>query len=122
MPERPYTLTAELTYRCPLQCAYCSNPISYDNRPALRTEQWRRLFSEAEAMGVMQVNLTGGEPLLRNDLERLIAPSETRRAGSDVAPRSAPTDRLARDGESVARRACKGFRRPLGLEIRLLLQ
>ena len=72
MPERPYTLTAELTYRCPLQCAYCSNPISYDNRPALRTEQWRRLFSEAEAMGVMQVNLTGGEPLLRNDLERLI--------------------------------------------------
>ncbi|HKY70933.1 MAG TPA: pyrroloquinoline quinone biosynthesis protein PqqE [Nitrospira sp.] len=72
MRERPYTLTAELTYRCPLQCAYCSNPLSYDDRPALDTEQWRRLFAEAEAMGVMQVNLTGGEPLLRSDLERLI--------------------------------------------------
>jgi PqqA peptide cyclase len=72
MAERPFTLTAELTYRCPLQCAYCSNPLSYDHRPALTTEQWCRLFSEAEAMGVMQVNLTGGEPLLRNDLERLI--------------------------------------------------
>jgi len=73
MGERPYTLTAELTYRCPLHCAYCSNPTSYDDRPALDTDQWCRLFTEAEAMGVMQVNLTGGEPLLRSDLERLIA-------------------------------------------------
>ena len=73
MVERPYTLTAELTYRCPLHCAYCSNPISYDNRTALDTDGWCRLFAEAEAMGVMQVNLTGGEPLLRNDLESLIA-------------------------------------------------
>src|SRR5215467_5420255 len=73
MIERPYTLTAELTYRCPLHCAYCSNPISYDNRTALDTDGWCRLFAEAEAMGVMQVNLTGGEPLLRSDLEQLIA-------------------------------------------------
>ena len=72
MLERPYTLTAELTYRCPLHCAYCSNPVSYDDRPALDTEQWCRLFAEAETIGVMQVNLTGGEPLLRCDLERLI--------------------------------------------------
>jgi pyrroloquinoline quinone biosynthesis protein E len=72
MRERPYTLTAELTYRCPLQCAYCSNPIAYDDRPALDGGQWRRLFTEAEALGVMQVNLTGGEPLLRGDLERLV--------------------------------------------------
>ncbi|HKT36625.1 MAG TPA: pyrroloquinoline quinone biosynthesis protein PqqE, partial [Nitrospira sp.] len=72
MAERPYTLTAELTYHCPLHCTYCSNPTSYEDRPALDTEQWRRLFAEAEAIGVMQVNLTGGEPLLRNDLEQLI--------------------------------------------------
>jgi PqqA peptide cyclase len=71
MGERPYTLTAELTYRCPLHCAYCSNPVSYDDRPALDTAQWRRVFAEAEGMGVMQVNLTGGEPLLRSDLELL---------------------------------------------------
>ncbi|HEX8749958.1 MAG TPA: radical SAM protein, partial [Nitrospira sp.] len=66
MGERPYTLTAELTYRCPLHCAYCSNPTSYADRPALDTDQWCRLFTEAEAMGVMQVNVTGGEPLLRS--------------------------------------------------------
>jgi pyrroloquinoline quinone biosynthesis protein E len=73
MGDRPYTLTAELTYRCPLHCAYCSNPISYEVRPAMDTEQWCHLFAEAEAIGVMQVNFTGGEPLLRSDLELLIA-------------------------------------------------
>ena len=26
---RPYTLVAELTYRCPLRCVYCSNPLDY---------------------------------------------------------------------------------------------
>ena len=26
---RPYTLIAELTYRCPLRCPYCSNPLDY---------------------------------------------------------------------------------------------
>ncbi len=73
MGERPYTLTAELTYRCPLHCAYCSNPTSYEGRTALDTDQWRGLLTEAEAIGVMQVNLTGGEPLLRSDLEQLVA-------------------------------------------------
>ena len=79
MNERPYALTAELTYRCPLRCAYCSNPTSYDDRAALDTEQWCRLFAEAEAMGIMQVNLSGGEPLLRRDLEILTA--QTHRLG-----------------------------------------
>ena len=72
MGERPFTLTAELTYRCPLHCAYCSNPTSYEEGPALNTTQWARLLTEAEAMGVMQVNFTGGEPLLRSDLEPII--------------------------------------------------
>jgi pyrroloquinoline quinone biosynthesis protein E len=71
---RPYTLVAELTYRCPLRCAYCSNPVHLgDLGPELTTATWSRVFVEAEAIGVMQVNLTGGEPLLRQDLEELIA-------------------------------------------------
>ncbi len=70
--ERPYTLIAELTYRCPLACAYCSNPTTYPGRPPLDTMTWCRLFREAEALGVVQLHLTGGEPLLRTDLEELI--------------------------------------------------
>jgi pyrroloquinoline quinone biosynthesis protein E len=70
---RPYTLIAELTYRCPLRCPYCSNPLDVARRgDDVDTDTWLRVFEEAEALGVVQVNLTGGEPLLRDDLERLI--------------------------------------------------
>ena len=71
---RPYTLVAELTYRCPLHCTYCSNPIDWaDRRDGLETADWLRVFREAEDLGVVQLNLTGGEPLLRRDLETLVA-------------------------------------------------
>ncbi len=77
--ERPYTLIAELTYRCPLACAYCSNPTNYGGRKPLDTAAWHRIFQEAEALGVVQVHLTGGEPLLREDLADLV--TEARRLG-----------------------------------------
>jgi pyrroloquinoline quinone biosynthesis protein E len=77
---RPYTLVAELTYACPLRCAYCSNPVSAQQRAApLTTSDWRRLIREAEELGVMQVHFTGGEPLLYAELEDLV--SEARGAG-----------------------------------------
>jgi pyrroloquinoline quinone biosynthesis protein E len=70
---RPYTLVAELTYRCPLRCVYCSNPRDWaQHADALGTDDWLRVFREAEALGVVQLNLTGGEPLLRDDLEQLV--------------------------------------------------
>ena len=72
--ERPYTLVAELTYRCPLRCVYCSNPLDYgQHREELDTETWLRVLREAEDLGVVQLNLTGGEPLVRDDLEALVA-------------------------------------------------
>ena len=70
---RPYTLIAELTYRCPLRCPYCSNPLGYaDQGNEIDTDTWLRVLQEAEALGVVQLNLTGGEPLLRKDLESII--------------------------------------------------
>jgi pyrroloquinoline quinone biosynthesis protein E len=72
--HRPYTLVAELTYRCPLRCAYCSNPVALAReRAELDTATWERVFGEAEGLGVVQLHLTGGEPLLRPDLEALVA-------------------------------------------------
>ncbi len=71
--NRPYTLIAELTYKCPLRCVYCSNPLDYARHDQeMDTETWRRVFREAEALGVVQVSLTGGEPLVRSDIESLI--------------------------------------------------
>jgi PqqA peptide cyclase len=71
---RPYTLVAELTHRCPLSCPYCSNPTVLVAGPKeLPTGTWERIFREAEELGVVQLHLTGGEPLARPDLERLVA-------------------------------------------------
>jgi pyrroloquinoline quinone biosynthesis protein E len=73
---RPYTLVAELSYRCPLSCGYCSNPLELDKHALeLDTETWKRVLGEASALGILQVNLTGGEPLVRDDLEELVAAS-----------------------------------------------
>lgn len=72
-PAPPLALIAELTHRCPLQCVYCSNPVQLLGAAReLGTEDWRRVLREAEAMGVLQVLYTGGEPLLRPDLSVLL--------------------------------------------------
>jgi pyrroloquinoline quinone biosynthesis protein E len=74
LSNRPYTLIAELSYRCPLRCSYCSNPVDWaKHRDELDTATWLRVFREAEDLGVVQLNLTGGEPLVRDDLEELVA-------------------------------------------------
>jgi pyrroloquinoline quinone biosynthesis protein E len=73
---RPYTLVAELSYRCPLHCPYCSNPVAIGGeryRDELETEHWTRVFGEARALGVLQLALTGGEPMVRRDLDELVA-------------------------------------------------
>jgi len=78
--EKPLWLLAELTYRCPLQCPYCSNPVEmakYKNE--LTTEDWFRVMQQARKMGATQLGFSGGEPLVRKDLEDLI--KEARRLG-----------------------------------------
>ncbi len=69
----PLWLLAELTYRCPLQCPYCSNPLeiaSYKNE--LGTDDWLKVLREARKLGAMQLGLSGGEPLVRKDLELIV--------------------------------------------------
>lgn len=69
----PLWLLAELTYRCPLQCPYCSNPLNFDRiNDELDTGEWLRVFAQARALGAAQLGLSGGEPLLRQDLETLV--------------------------------------------------
>jgi PqqA peptide cyclase len=72
--DAPFGLLAELTHRCPLHCGYCSNPLELNKRSEeLDTAQWRDVFDQARALGVLQVHLSGGEPLARNDLPELAA-------------------------------------------------
>jgi PqqA peptide cyclase len=72
--EHPTTLLAELTHRCPLHCPYCSNPLEMVRAEGeLATEDWKRVFTQARDLGVLQLGLSGGEPLVRKDLEDLAA-------------------------------------------------
>ena len=83
---RPYALLAEITYRCPLHCPYCSNPVAasvsdassrrlqggdYSNGE-LTTKEWKRVIREAAALGVLQIGFSGGEPVVRGDLDDLV--------------------------------------------------
>jgi pyrroloquinoline quinone biosynthesis protein E len=71
---RPLGLLAELTHRCPLGCPYCSNPLALESRSdELDTATWARVFTEAAALGVLQVHLSGGEPGARRDLVEITA-------------------------------------------------
>ncbi|MCK5889551.1 MAG: pyrroloquinoline quinone biosynthesis protein PqqE, partial [Methylococcales bacterium] len=70
----PRWLLAELTYKCPLQCPYCSNPVDYANHHSeLSTEDWKRVLTQARKMGAVQLGFSGGEPLTRTDLVELVA-------------------------------------------------
>lgn len=68
----PMGILAELTHRCPLACPHCSNPLTLEPRGAeLDTETWKRVLSEATAMGALHVHLSGGEPTARRDIVEL---------------------------------------------------
>ena len=72
-PGPPLWLLAELTYRCPLQCPYCSNPLDFArNQDELTTAQWIEVFRQARELGAAQLGFSGGEPLVRQDLAELI--------------------------------------------------
>lgn len=69
----PLWLLAELTYRCPLHCVFCYNPLNYaENKKELSTAQWIDVMRQARKLGAAQLGFSGGEPLLRDDLEDLI--------------------------------------------------
>jgi len=69
----PRWLLAELTYKCPLQCPYCSNPVDYAKHSSeIGTEDWKRVLTQARKMGAVQLGFSGGEPLTRQDLPELV--------------------------------------------------
>lgn len=71
---KPLWLLLELTYRCPLKCAWCSNPLDLDRyRDELTTEEWKRVLREGRELGALQLGLSGGEPMMRKDVEALVA-------------------------------------------------
>lgn len=74
----PLWLVLELTYKCPLKCPWCSNPVDFDQyRNELSTEEWKKVLRAGRRLGSLQLGFTGGEPMLRNDLEELVAEADS---------------------------------------------
>jgi len=70
----PLWLLAEVTYACPLHCVFCYNPVDYTQHgPELTTQEWIKVLQDARAAGSVQCGFSGGEPLVRDDLEELVA-------------------------------------------------
>lgn len=94
--ERPLTLIAELSYKCPLRCPYCSNPLEIGAdkyRNELTTEDWARVMHQARRLGVIQLALTGGEPLVRRDLEQIVAAAREAGLYSTLVTSAVPLSR-----------------------------
>ncbi len=72
---RPHTdLRISVTDRCNLRCTYCM-PADVTFRPReelLSFEEITRVAAVAASQGIRTIRLTGGEPLLRRDIERLV--------------------------------------------------
>src|SRR5882757_245390 len=74
----PLWLLLELTYRCPLHCAFCYNPVDFAKTTnELTTDEWLKALREARQLGAVQLGLSGGEPLTRDDLEIIVAEAHT---------------------------------------------
>ncbi len=70
---KPLWLLLELTYRCPLKCPWCNNPLDFDHyRDELSTQEWARVLREGRELGALQLGFSGGEPLMRADVETLV--------------------------------------------------
>lgn len=62
-----------LTYRCQCRCVHCSaGAYTADRSQELRTSEWLKVLDSLDRMGVPRINLSGGEALLRPDLEEII--------------------------------------------------
>ena len=73
-PGPPLWLLAELTYRCPLHCVFCFNPVDFAQQEGeLSTDDWLRVLRQGRELGAVQLGLSGGEPLVRDDLETIVA-------------------------------------------------
>jgi MoaA/NifB/PqqE/SkfB family radical SAM enzyme len=85
----PLWLNAEITFRCPLHCIYCYNPVDYARSGReLTTDEWLRVLRQARELGAVQLGISGGEPLVRDDVEMMVAEAVLKQFLIDVGAHS----------------------------------
>ncbi len=68
--RRLFSVTLAVTNRCPLKCGHCYNAGRIQADVPLM--DWRRLAARLQELGTVMVTLTGGEPLLRDDIVKIV--------------------------------------------------
>ena len=68
-------LRIQVTDRCNYSCDFCMppNPVWLDREEILSFEEITRISGILARMGVEKIRLSGGEPLIRRDVEKLVA-------------------------------------------------
>ena len=73
----PISMFVAITERCPYRCAHCS-AVGRRPVPDIPTAEMKTLLRDLQDMGVALIGLTGGEPLVRDDLCDLISAIDER--------------------------------------------
>jgi MoaA/NifB/PqqE/SkfB family radical SAM enzyme len=68
---RPISAGCLVTRKCDLKCDYCYGNDESLPKKEITPEEWGEIFSHLKKLGLMRVDLSGGEPTLRNDLPRI---------------------------------------------------
>ncbi len=61
-----FSVLIELTYQCNLDCYFCYNDLSLQGR-VMEREEWLQLLDDLAELGVLNLSLSGGEPLAHPD-------------------------------------------------------
>lgn len=71
----PLLANIELTYRCNLRCQMCgvwARGLTAEVSSELSYDEYAKLFKDLKDLRTSLITFSGGEPLLRNDIERLL--------------------------------------------------
>lgn len=82
LPHGPDAATLAITEKCNCRCFHCS--AFRRNNAELSTEEWKHVIDQLLDMGTYNITFTGGEPLLRDDLNELIRHVDKRKAITQI--------------------------------------
>ncbi len=72
VPHSPREVSLVLTARCNLACKHCSVYGDGEIHGDLALEEWARIIRELSDWKVLKLTLSGGEPLIRDDLPEIL--------------------------------------------------
>ncbi len=70
--KSPLSVTFCCTHKCNLRCLHCSAWKGINEKEKLSTQRFVSLIDELKSLGTVKIGLTGGEPLIRNDIGTIL--------------------------------------------------